>query len=105
MIREPRLFFLGAGGEDIVAKRPAVAFAEQADEERAAGADFIEAELEGFFAGALFIRDVPFILEPLAFSLSPIALHHHVAERRGNKDADAAVVIHGMISLSARLVI
>ena len=43
---QPRLFFLEVGGEGVVAGHPAVAFAEQADEERAAGADFVEAELE-----------------------------------------------------------
>jgi len=37
---------LEVGGEGVVAGHPAVAVAQQADEERAAGADFVEAELE-----------------------------------------------------------
>ena len=47
---EPRLLFLQVGSEGVGARRPAVALAQQANEERAAGADFVEAELEGLLA-------------------------------------------------------
>ena len=57
MRREPRFIFPEVGGEGVVAGHPAVALARQADEERAAGADFVEAELEGFLAGALLLGD------------------------------------------------
>ncbi len=89
-----------------MAPAPSHAAAQQADEERAAGADFIESELEGFIAGALFPSnapaqvhldqfDLPLAAEPAQFGPGVrhqlIALPHHVAERRGNEDADAAV--------------
>ena len=103
---EPRLFFLEVGGEGVVAGRPAVAFAKKADEERAACMNFVEAELKGFFAGALRFGDAPaqihfdqfdvaFLAKTAQFRPSvghqAIALRDHVAERRGNKDADAAI--------------
>ena len=102
---EPRLLFLEVGGEGVVAGHPAVALAQQADEERAAGADFVEAELEGFLAGALFLGDapaqvhldqfdLPLAAEPAQFGPGVghqlVALPHHVAEGRGDEDADDA---------------
>ena len=55
------MLFPEVGGEGVVAGagHPAVALAQQADEERAAGADFVEAALEGFLAGALLLGDAP----------------------------------------------
>ena len=46
-------------GEGVVARRPAIAFAEQADEERATCTDFVEAEFDGLLARALLLGDAP----------------------------------------------
>jgi hypothetical protein len=90
-VLQPRLLFKEVGGEGVVAGHPAVALAQQADEERTAGADFVEAEPEGFLAGTLPLSS--FIIKPSAFSVSLVCLLHHVAERRRNKNADAAVLV------------
>ena len=57
VLLEARFAFDDFGPDSV--RSPAVAFAEQADEERAAGADFVEAELEGFRAGALLLGNAP----------------------------------------------
>ena len=110
-VSEPRLFFLEVGGEGVGAGHPAVALAQQADEERAAGADFVEAELEGFLARALLLGDapaqvhldqfdLPLAAEPAQFGPGLghqfIALLHHVAEGGGDENADAAVDFRGL---------
>ncbi len=106
------MLFLQVGGEGVGARRPAVALAQQANEERAAGADFVEAELEGLLAGALFLGNAPaqVHLDQLdlefaaaAAKLGPgmshqfVALFHHVAKGGGDEDADAAPLGSGPV--------